>query len=58
LENIILSEVSLAQKAKSPIFFIICRYRPKRNAAILRDMGHTKGRLWKGGIGKGKETKT
>jgi hypothetical protein len=31
--------------------------RPKANAAILRDMGHTKGRLCKGGSGQGKETK-
>jgi hypothetical protein len=32
-------------------------YRPKTNAAMLLDMGHTKGRLCKGGIGQGKETK-
>jgi hypothetical protein len=32
-------------------------YRPKTNAAIIWDMGHTKGRLCKGGIGQGKETK-
>jgi hypothetical protein len=32
-------------------------YRPKTNAAILLDMGHTlKGRTCTGGIGKGKET--
>jgi hypothetical protein len=31
-------------------------YRPKTNAAILWNMGHTKGRLCKGGIGQGKET--
>jgi hypothetical protein len=32
-------------------------YRPKTNAAILWDMmGHTKGKLCKGGIEKGKET--
>jgi hypothetical protein len=31
--------------------------RPKTNAAVLWDMGHTKGRLCKGGIGQGKETK-
>jgi hypothetical protein len=41
LENIILSEVSQAQKAK-----IICSpsyadYRPKTNAVILLDIGHT-----------------
>jgi hypothetical protein len=32
--------------------------RPKINAAISWDMGHTKGRLCKGGIGQGKEIKT
>jgi hypothetical protein len=31
--------------------------RLKTNAAILWDMGHTKGRLCKGQIGEGKETK-
>jgi hypothetical protein len=32
-------------------------YRPETNAAILWGMGHTKGRLCKGGIGQGKETR-
>jgi hypothetical protein len=32
-------------------------FRPKTNAAILWDVVHTKGRLSKGGIGQGKETK-
>jgi hypothetical protein len=32
-------------------------YRPKTNAEILQDMGHTKGRLHMGGIEQGKETK-
>jgi hypothetical protein len=32
--------------------------RPKTNAAIFWDMGHIKGKPCKGGIGKGKETKT
>jgi hypothetical protein len=32
-------------------------YKPKTNAAIYWDMGHTKGRLCMGGIGQGKETK-
>jgi hypothetical protein len=31
-------------------------YRPKTKAAILLDMGHTKGRTCMGGIGKGMET--
>jgi hypothetical protein len=32
-------------------------YRPKTNALILLDMGHTKGRTCMGGIWKGKKTK-
>jgi hypothetical protein len=32
-------------------------YRPKTNAAILWDTGHTKGRPCTGGIEQGKETK-
>jgi hypothetical protein len=32
-------------------------YRPKTNATILWDMGHTKGRPHTGGIGQGKGTK-
>jgi hypothetical protein len=44
LENIILSEVSQTQKAKSHMFSLIWEYRPKTNAAILWDVDHTKGR--------------
>jgi hypothetical protein len=32
-------------------------YRPKTNAALLWDTDHTKGRLCKGAIGQGNETK-
>jgi hypothetical protein len=32
-------------------------YRPKTNAVMLWNTGHTKGRLCKGGIGEEKETK-
>jgi hypothetical protein len=42
LENIILSDVSQAQKAKNhvlPHTRTIC-FRPKTNAVILLDMGH------------------
>jgi hypothetical protein len=35
----------------------IIDYRFTTNAAILQDMGHTKGRPHLGGIGKVKETK-
>jgi hypothetical protein len=38
LENIILSKVSQAQKTKNPSY---ADYRPKTNAVILLDMGHT-----------------
>jgi hypothetical protein len=41
LENIILSRVSQAQKAKNCMFSLICNYRPKTNAPILLDMDHT-----------------
>jgi hypothetical protein len=40
LENIVLSKISQAQKAKYSIFSLICRFRPKTNAVILLDMGH------------------
>jgi hypothetical protein len=55
LENIILSEVSQAEKTKASYFPSYMDCRPKTNAAILWDMGHTKGRLCEGGLGK--ETK-
>jgi hypothetical protein len=57
LENIILSEVSQAQKAKNHIFSRYEDYRPKTNAVILLEVSHTKARLCTGGTGKGKETK-
>jgi hypothetical protein len=41
LENMILSEVSQAQKAKTCMFSSSADYRPKINAVILWDMGHT-----------------
>jgi hypothetical protein len=40
LENIILSKVTQAQKAKNHMFSY-ADYRPKTNAVILLDMGHT-----------------
>jgi hypothetical protein len=45
LENIILSEVRQAQKAKSHMSPSYVDCRPKTNAVILWDIGHTKGRL-------------
>jgi hypothetical protein len=55
-KNIILSEDSQAQKAKSHMISLICRLY-STNAAILWDAGHTKGRSHMGGIEQGKETK-
>jgi hypothetical protein len=41
LENIILSEVRQAQKAKNCISPLYAHYRPRTNAVMLLDMGHT-----------------
>jgi hypothetical protein len=41
LDNIILSEVSQAQKAKNSCSPSYVDFRPKTNAVILLDMGHT-----------------
>jgi hypothetical protein len=57
LENIILSEVSQAQRPKDACSPSYADYRPTTNTAIIWNMGHTKGRLQTGGIRQGKETK-
>jgi hypothetical protein len=41
LENIILSNISQAQKAKNHMFSLICGLQTKTNAVILLDMGCT-----------------
>jgi hypothetical protein len=41
LESIILSEISQAHKAKYRMFSSYVDYRPKTNAVVLLDMGHT-----------------
>jgi hypothetical protein len=41
LENIILSKVSQAQKTKTHMFSLYADCRPKTNAIILLDVGHT-----------------
>jgi hypothetical protein len=57
VENIILSEVSHAQKAKNCMFFLICRlYTQNKCSNTIGHGSHTKGRMHVGGIGKGKET--
>jgi hypothetical protein len=40
LENIILNEVSQAQKKKNRMFFLIADFRSRANAAMLLDLGH------------------
>jgi hypothetical protein len=40
LENIILSEISQAQKAKNHMFSSYADVKPKTNTIILLDMGH------------------
>jgi hypothetical protein len=57
LENIILCEVSQAQKAKNCTFSLICGLQTYNKCSQLWDTGHTKVRLCKGGIRQGKETK-
>jgi hypothetical protein len=56
LENIILREVRF-RRTRAACFPSNADYRPKTNAAILWDTGHTKGRPHTVGIGQGKETK-
>jgi hypothetical protein len=51
LENIIINEVSQTQEAKNHMFSSYADYRPKTNAAILWNMGHSRGRPCMGGIG-------
>jgi hypothetical protein len=59
LENIILSEARQAQKAKNLLFSLYVDYRPKTNAAILLDMGHTlRGECAQDEQGKGRKPKT
>jgi hypothetical protein len=55
LENI-LSEVRLRRPkaACSPSY---ADFRPKTNAVVLWDTGHTEGRLCQAGTGQGKESK-
>jgi hypothetical protein len=42
LENIILSEVSQAQKTKNRMFSLICDFRSRANAAMWLDLDHKK----------------
>jgi hypothetical protein len=57
LENVILSEVSQAQKAKNLKFSLICRLQTSNKSSNIIGHGlHTKGRMCTGEIGKEKET--
>jgi hypothetical protein len=56
LENIILSEVSQAQKAKYHMFSLICGLQTQNKCSnIIGHGSHTKERTFIGGIGKRKE---
>jgi hypothetical protein len=59
LENIILSKVSQAQKAKNQMFSLICGLQIENKCSnIIRLGSHAKGRMHTGGIGKGRKPKT
>jgi hypothetical protein len=57
LENIILSEVNHAQKAKNRMFSLICGLQTQNKCSnIIGHVSYTEGRTLTGEIGKGKET--
>jgi hypothetical protein len=57
LENIILSEVSQAQKARNHVFSLICGLQTQNKCSnIIGHGSHAKGRMQMEEIGKGKET--
>jgi hypothetical protein len=57
LENIILSKVSPAQKAKNCMFSLICGLQTQNKCSNIIGQGsHTKGRTYTGEIRKRKET--
>jgi hypothetical protein len=59
LENIILSEVSQAQKTKNHMFSIILDFRSRTSAAMLLDLGHMlRGEHIQGKIRIGRKSKT
>jgi hypothetical protein len=58
LENIILSKVSQAQKAKNHTFSLICGFYIQNKCSNIIGYGsHTKERTCTGGTGKEKEKK-
>jgi hypothetical protein len=57
LENIILSDVSQAQKTKNRMFSLICRLQTQNKCSnIIGHRSHPKARMPMGEIRKGKET--
>jgi hypothetical protein len=59
LENIILSEVSQAQKTKNHMFSLVCRpYIYSKYNNVVRLGSHDKGRAHMGGMGIGRKPKT
>jgi hypothetical protein len=57
LENIIISELRL-RRSKAICSLSYVDFRPKTNAAILWDAGHTKGGSTWEGYGKGRKPRT
>jgi hypothetical protein len=58
VENIILSEVSQAQKAKNCMFPSYADFRSRENVVLLLNMGHTLRGEHVGWLGKGRKAKT
>jgi hypothetical protein len=57
MENIILSKISQAQKAKNHMFSLMCGLQTQNKCSnIIGHGSRTKGRTCTGEIGKGKET--
>jgi hypothetical protein len=57
--DLILSKVNQAQKAKNCMFFLICRlYTSNKCSNIIGNWSQIKGRIYTGGIRKGRKLKT
>jgi hypothetical protein len=57
LENLTKVKLVRLRRPKAACSPSCADYRPNRNAEVLWDIGHTKGRQSTGGIGQGKEIK-
>jgi hypothetical protein len=58
LDNIILSDVSQAQKTKNPMFSSYADFRSRVNAAVWLDLDHMTRGEHMGEMGKGRKPKT